>query len=155
MWQCRLTDRMIRFFPVKAWQNYLIKRHVSECSACLGKLAAKEEVRAVMIQEQDLVEVKDYWPEVKQRMQMSPNTLPRIPNKAWQWASAAVALIVLVLIGFWLVRGFSGGERTAISEQKLQIDYVRIEDKPAQTYVYKPQGADMTLVWVEKIGESE
>ena len=155
MWQCRMADRMIRFLPVKAWQDYLIRRHVSECSACMGKLAAKEEIRAVMIQEQDLVEVKDFWPEVKQRMQMSSKTLPRFQHPAWQWVSAGAALIVVVLVGFWLVRGFGGGERTAMSGQKLQIDYVKIEDKPAQTYVYKPQGADMTLVWVEKIGESE
>lgn len=154
MWPCRMVDQLIQILPVKAWQDFLIRRHVPGCAACMGMLAAKEEVRAVMIQEQDLVGVKNFWPEVKRQLHESLKIPDRLQTPVWKWVSVAAALVVMVLTGLWLYQGF-GGNGAAEAGQKLQIDYVKIEDKPARAYVYKPHGADMTLVWVEKNGEGE
>ncbi len=154
MWPCRLVDWLIRFLPIKAGQDYLIRHHVSGCAACRGILAAEEEVRAVMFQEQDLLSVKDFRPELERHWRTSPKIQPRSHPLVWQWVSAAAALVVIVLSSLWLYRGF-GGEGEVIPDQKLRIDYVKIEGEPARAYVYQPQGSDMTLVWVEKNGEGE
>ena len=149
-----MVDRLIRILPVKAWQDFLIRRHVSGCAACMGMLAAEEEVRAVMIQEQDLLGIKDFWPEVKLQLLEGPRIPVRSLKPLWQWVSVTAALAVMVITSFWLYKDF-GREETAGGGQRLLIDYVKIEDKPARAYVYKPQGVDMTLVWVEKNGEGE
>ena len=154
MWPCRMIDRLIQMVPLKAWQDILIRRHVSGCPACQGKLAAKEEVRAVMIQKQDLVEVKDFWPEIKRSLFTEPKIPARTYRSFWQGAAIAAGLVVIILTSLWLYWGFRGNGATDPGH-KLLIDYVKIEDKPARTYVFKPQGADMTLVWVEKNGEGE
>ncbi len=154
MWPCRIVDRLIRIFPFKAGQDFFIRHHVSGCTTCSEMLAAKEEVRAVMIQEQDLLGVEDFWPEVKRQRHMSPKNhfLPQV--HFWKWISVATALIVMLLTSLWLYRGFRG-EGEVNPHPKLWIDYVKIEEKPAHAYIFKPQGADMTLVWVEKNGEGE
>ena len=154
MWRCRMVDGLIRFLPVKAWQDVLIRRHAMTCRDCLGKLAAPEEVKSFLVQEEDLVEVRDFWPVVKGRLQTGLIRQRRAFRPFWTWVSAAAGLIVVILAGFWLLTGNREGSGPELG-RSLHINYVRIEDKPARAYVFHPQDVDMTLVWVEKNGEGE
>jgi hypothetical protein len=154
MWRCRTVDGLIRILPFKTWQDVLIRRHAMTCADCLGKLAALEEVQSLLVQEQDLVEVQDFWPMVKQRLRGGPPDLSGMYRPFWTWISAAAGLAIVILAGFWLFNGTGGGTGPEAG-RKLHINYVKIEDKPARAYVFHPQDVDMTLVWVEKDGEGE
>ena len=34
--------------------------------------------------------------------------------------------------------------------ESFQINYIRVENKPAHAYIYWPQGTEMVIVWAEK-----
>ncbi len=154
MLRCRTVELLIRVLPVNAWRDLLIRRHVPGCAACSRKLAAREEALAVLIQERDLVFVRDLWPAVSRRLRSSVARETRASLPAWQWVSVAVGLLIVGLVSIWLHRA-PIEEISADASQRLQIDYVRVGDEPARAYVFQPQDADMTLVWVEKNGEGE
>jgi len=154
MWRCRMVDLLIRVLPVSAWQDFLIRRHVPGCAACSGKLAAREEAMAVLVHERELVSIKDFWPVVRRRLRSGVERGVRPASRAWQWVSVAVGLLIVVLASLWLHRAPIDEGSLDIS-RKLQIEYIRVGDKPARAYVFQPQGVNMTLVWVEKNGEGE
>lgn len=154
MWRCRMVDWLIRVLPVKAWQDLLIRRHVTGCQACTGKLAAREEALAVLVQERDLVSIKDFWPGVEHRLRPDEGGRMTAPGLNWKWVAAAAVLLAALGTGLWLSRDRIGNGYPDLT-RKLQIDYIKIGDQQARTYVFQPQDADMTLVWVEKNGEGE
>ena len=159
MWRCRMVEGLFRFLPFSAWQDWLIRRHVLGCPQCSAKLAALDEVRALLVQEQELGVGADLWPVEKSRLRtgLQPKTAAStggVFHSIGRWAAIAVGLTVAAATSLWLYRGNRGVETTDRSE-KMRIDYIRIEDRPARAYVYQPQDMDMTLVWVEKNGEGE
>lgn len=154
MWRCRMVDGLIRFLPFRAWQDLLIRRHAMKCADCLGKLAAAEEVRSLLVQEEDLVEILDFWSAVRPRLHVKPPVRGRTFGPFWTWVSAAAGLLVVILTGFWLLKD-NGAPDDPEYGLGLHIDYVKIEDKPARAYVFHPKDVEMTLVWVEKDGEGE
>ena len=154
MWRCRMVDLLIRVLPVKTWQDFLIRRHVTGCAACTSRLAAREEALAILIQERDLVSVRDFWPAVSQKLRPGAGAKIQTPNPVWRWAVVAAGLLAAVGASLWLDRGPVGGASADLSRQ-LQIDYIRIGSETARAYVFQPQDSNMTLVWVEKNGEGE
>ena len=154
MWRCRMVDLLIRVLPVKAWQDLLIRRHVTGCAACTGKLAAREEALAVLVQERDLVSVKAFWPAISHRLRPGEAEKARAPSPTWRWVAVAAGLLAAVGAGLWLHRGPVGNDSADLN-RKLQIDYIRIGGEPARAYVFQPQDVNMTLVWVEKNSEGE
>jgi len=154
MLRCRMVDLLIRILPVKTWQDLLIRRHVTGCAACTAKLAAREEAIAVLVQERDLVSVRDLWPAVSPRLRSGSAARAEAPNTMWRWAAVAAGLAAVLATSLWLHRG-PVGDVSADLSRKLQIDYIRIGDEPARAYVFQPQDVNMTLVWVEKDSEGE
>jgi len=155
MWRCRMVEGLFRFLPFSAWQDWLIRSHMSGCPLCSTKQAEVEEVRALLVQEHELEAIPDFWRKMKTRLQ--PKTAASPSGRFYpvrRWAAIAVGLAVAAATSLWLYRGNRGVETTDRSE-KMRIDYIRIEDRPARAYVYQPQDMDMTLVWVEKNGEGE
>ncbi|MGB2906681.1 MAG: hypothetical protein WBB73_06255 [Candidatus Aminicenantaceae bacterium] len=154
MWLCKMVDLLIPILPVSVWKDRLIQWHVPGCAACSRKLAAREEAIAVLVQERELVSVKDFWPVVSHRLRSGVKREARPSRQAWQWVSVALVLAVMAMTNIWLNRA-PFEEASADLTQKLQIDYIRIGDEPARAYVFQPQGVNMTLVWIEKNGEGE
>ncbi len=154
MWRCKMVDLLIRILPVSAWKDRLIQWHVPGCAACSEKLAAREEAMSVLVQERELVSVKDFWPVVNRRLRSGVEREAPPSRPAWQWVSVAAGLAVVILTSLWLNRA-PFEEASADLTQKLQIDYIRIGDEPARAYVFQPKGVNMTLVWIEKDGEGE
>jgi hypothetical protein len=153
MWRCRTVELLIRVLPVSAWQDFLIRRHVPGCAACSAKLAAREEAQAVLVHERDLLSVRDFWPAVSRRLRSGVRREAR-PQLARRWVSVAVGLLVVGLVSVLLLR-VPVDEGSLGAGEKLRIDYVRVGEEPARAYVFQPQDADVTLVWVERSGEGE
>jgi hypothetical protein len=149
-----MVDLLVRVLPVSVWQDFLIRRHVPGCAACSAKLAAREEAMALLVHERDLVSIKDFWPMVSRRLRSRVDRESHPTKPALRWASVAVGLLVVGLVSVWLIRS-PVDEGSLGSGEKLRIDYVRVGEEPARAYVFQPQDADVTLVWVEKSGEGE
>lgn len=155
MFQCKVIDFLIKSFPLKIWQDFLIRHHIEKCPACQEKYASLEEANLFLIQESEVGDIEGLWPRIKPRLseeRIRMRGLPR-PQFRWAWASAAAGLVAALILGFWLYSIFTS--KKALEEESLverfQIKYIRVENKPAHAYVYWPQGTDMVIVWAEKI----
>ncbi len=152
MYKCKIIDFLFTFIPIKHWQGFLIRRHIQKCPSCLIKLADAEEVRSLLVQESELEGMEGLWPAVKAKLSESREEA-RIPlGRQWKWVYAS-AFLALALAGLiWLYFVFIPGKGP--SEEPLagqfQIEYIEIENEPAQAYVFRPHDSNTFFVWVEK-----
>lgn len=152
MFRCRFIDFLFTVLPIKRWQGFLIRRHVQKCPACLSRLADVEEVKPVLIQESELENLESMWPAVKARIGEGREEV-RIPQwQRWKWVYAAAVLCAAVAVWLWLFSPLSSG-KGPLEEPlagQFQIDYIEIENEPAQAYIFHPQDSNTYFVWVEK-----
>jgi len=152
MFRCRFIDFLLTVLPIKRWQGFLIRRHIQKCPACLSRLAEVEEVRPLLIQESELEDLESMWPAVKARIDEGREEV-RVPlRRRRKWVYAAALLFAAVVVLIWFFSPFSPGKGP--SEEPLagqfQIDYIEIENEPAQAYIFRPQDSNTYFVWVEK-----
>lgn len=152
MFRCKLIDFLFTVFPIKRWQGFLIRRHIQKCPACLSRLADVEEVRPLLIQESELGNMDRMWPAVKARIEERREEA-RVPLwRRWKWVYAAAVLFAAVSVWLWLFSPFSPGKSSSGEPLagKFKIDYIEIENEPAQAYIFHPQDSNTYFVWVEK-----
>jgi hypothetical protein len=157
--------------PIRAWKAALLRRHIEKCAACEERLATKDEVRRLLVQAGDLGDLSGLWPVISERIRgfrPAPASLARGALAAvardegggrrslWRWAAAAAGLFAATFSVFWLVRLFQsapvrpGNETAATRLEEVKIDYVRIDNEPARTFIFKPHDSDVVIVWAGK-----
>jgi len=153
---------LYRLAPFRAWKAGLLHRHIEECPECERLLASREEARRVLVQVRDVGNLDRMWPAIAQKIRgVRPMPAPGAalareaaapqPGLAWRAAAAATGLAVAILATIVLVRFL--GTASALSETEeggtgeVQIHYVRIDNEPAQTFIFKPHGSDVVIVW--------
>lgn len=152
MIRCKLIDFLFTVLPLKRWQGFLIRRHIQKCPDCLSRLAEVEDVKPLFIQESELEDLEGMWPAVKARIDEAREEVEVTLWQRWKWGIAAAALFAAVTVLIWLFSPFSPG-RGPLEEPlagQFQIDYIEIENEPAQAYIYHPQDSNTYFVWVEK-----
>ncbi|MFQ6109717.1 MAG: hypothetical protein ACE5L7_09235 [Candidatus Aminicenantales bacterium] len=154
MLRCEIVDFLFKAFPLKVWQDFLIRRHIQKCPVCQAGLASAGEVRPFLIQEDEVGGEENFWLRIKTGLQKEKRRGRRFlqPRPRWVWMMRIAGLIAAVVLGVWLYSVFSSPERPAEEkeEARFKINYIRVENKPAQAYVYWPQGKNMIIVWAEK-----
>ena len=151
MLRCRIINLLLSIFPLKIWQDFLLQKHIQDCPICQEKLASREETKSLLIQESEVGNLEDLWPKVKVQLprEKRKERLFRLPR--WGWAVGAVGLLAAVLIGIWLYRPFALDK--SLEEElggEFQIKYIRVDNKPARTYIFQPQDSNMIIIWAEK-----
>jgi len=165
---------LFRVLPFDTWKDALLRGHIENCPACRGRLASREEVWSVMIQSQDAGIPGGFWSAIAARIsrcEVSAVTsvgmvpTPKLASgpwrQAWRWAAAVsgTALAALLTISFirYLGAPDPGGIGAAGSAEsgefrpdQVRIHYVRIDNAPAQTFIFKPHDSDVVIVWAGK-----
>ncbi len=152
MYRCKIIDFLFTFIPIKRWQGFLIRRHIQKCPECQRKLADVEEVRSLVIQESELEGMEDLWPAVKTGLSEGREEA-RIPLwRRWKWVYASAFLAVMLAGLIWLTFVFIPGKGPSEESfgKQFQINYIKIENEPAQAYVFRPRDSNTFFVWVEK-----
>ncbi len=152
MYRCKIIDFLFTFIPIKRWQGFLIRRHIQKCPSCLIKLADADEVRSLVIQESELEGMEDLWPAVKAGLSEGRGEA-RIPLWfRWKWVYASAFLAVVLAGLIWLYFVFIPGKGSSEEPfgEQFQINYIKIENEPAQAYVFRPRDSNTFFVWVEK-----
>jgi len=152
MFKCKMVEFFFYMFPLKIWQDFLIQCHIQKCPLCLKRLADEEEVRSLLLQEN---EVGDLWPAIKNRLIGVRKKRHSFLWVKWKLAFGAVSLFVVVLAGVWL-HNMSVQKKTILREANcFKIDYIKVWDKPAQAFIYQPKDSNMIFIWAEKIVNGE
>ncbi len=172
-----LVGLLFRVLPFDAWKDALLRGHMENCPACRRRLASREEARSVLVRSEDAGIPGGFWPAIADRIggceiaaaaplagiARAAEPVPEPRRWAWRWAAAVSGTALAVVLTIALIRflgapasvpGASGtAEAAAPAESgmdQVRIHYVRIDNAPAQTFIFKPHDSDVVIVWAGK-----
>ena len=162
------SDRILllaRLAPFVAWKDALLSRHLERCPECAARLATRDETCRLLVGESDLGDLDGIWPAVRAAIAAPGPRVPavvraRVP--AWRWMTAAAGFALAAVLTLAAVHyfqpgsGLAGFEVASIAGLEseagppvgdVQLGYVRIDNEPARTIIYKPHDANLILIW--------
>lgn len=147
----KILGYVFSMIPLKKWQDYLI-RLIERCPENKNYLATVEEVREIMIEESQCQESTSLWDGFQAKLKEAKATEKSVRSLRWRWAYGAAVLAVLFVATIWIVNtpSFREGQVEERLNGNFRINYIRVEDRAAQPYVYQPQGSHMIIVWAQK-----
>jgi hypothetical protein len=155
MFRCQMTNFFYAVWPQKVWRDYLIRRHAESCPSCQAKLASRDEAESLLINENKLSPQPSLWPRVKLGLVRIEGGLERTTQfsgrRRWRWAAVAAGLLIVGLSSFWVLRDYKPDKiMTGREAETFRINYLKVENKPAQAYLYQPLESNLIIVWVQK-----
>lgn len=152
MFKCKIIDFFFFIFPLKRWRDFLIRHHVQKCSVCQDKLAGVEDVKSFLFQESDVGDLEKIWPVMKEEPGEEKSREQRAVKPWLRWAVGLASLFVaaVVVVGLYFTFSPKKGPSMGDLQERFQINYINIENKPAKTYIYRPGDSNMIIVWAEK-----
>jgi hypothetical protein len=156
MFRCHLFNFFYAVLPLKMWRDYLIRRHLEACPSCQARLASREEAAPLLMAESDIGPQPSLWPRVKDGL-----AVPRVSGAGerraqgemrWRWAAAGAGILIVGLSSFLVLKDYKPGPGAAGNgaSETFRINYLKVEDKPAQAYLYRPRGSNLVIIWAEK-----
>jgi hypothetical protein len=172
-----LVGFLFRLLPFVAWKDALLHGHIENCPACLGRLASREEARSVLIHSEEVGIPGGFWPAIVERISgcetitapgpsagaaRAPELAPGPRRWAWRWAAAvsgtALAVVLTIALVSYLrapapapgIAAVGAAESVESASDQVRIHYVRIDNAPAQTFIFKPHDSDVVIVWAGK-----
>lgn len=152
MSRCKFFEYAFFLVPLKKWQDLLIRVHMGTCPECQKSLVNREIVQGITAQEIHYGSAESFWDgfehKVREAKRSQKNaTLPRL---RWAYGVTVVVLFAAAAIWFALAPQIRKARIEASLNEHFCINYIRIEDKPAQAYIFKPQDSQMIIVWAQK-----
>ncbi len=154
MRKTRLVEFLIRIIPVKLLQDYLIRHFLPANEIWHQKLADLNEVRGILVDEKEVSEIPSLWPRVRHDLATGRAPAERETRSGLRWAFQVFGLCMVLVLGFWLIRHRRSVNVPAAdgSPGSFRIQSIRLEDKPATTFLFQPKDSKFIMVWAEKIG---
>ncbi|NIM90477.1 MAG: hypothetical protein GTO17_05960 [Candidatus Aminicenantes bacterium] len=150
MFRCRMVNFLFSIFPLKIWQDFLLRKHIQDCSCCQENLASLEEAKSLLIQEGEVGDLEGLWPKVKVQLAEEERKEKYFRLPRWGWAVGAAGLLVAIILGVWLFWSARLGKPSEEPGSPFQIKYIRVHDKPARAYLFQPQDSNMIIIWAEE-----
>jgi hypothetical protein len=129
--------------------------HKSRVEEYGDDLATMDEARKATISKERIGDVKDFWPGFAAAVGKKESTKHvRIGARpTLQWALGAVGLVVVLGVSVLVPKLFHRSGPSAAPGKTaviFRIDSVKIDDEPAQAFIFQTQDQGSTFVWVEK-----
>ena len=152
MWRCKVVNFLFKSVPIKIFQDYLVMSHIKTCFACQSRLVNREEAQSLLIPQAELQNGKDFWPNVCHAIGEKQSPVKPVFVYRWRWAFMATLTICSILAGIWFL--FTPTlQKSPEPIQMFHVNYIEIENKPAQAFYFKTQEENMFFVWAEKSEE--
>ncbi|MBE0460061.1 MAG: hypothetical protein IBX60_00235 [Candidatus Aminicenantes bacterium] len=115
-------------------------------------MASIEEVKPFLIEESEAGSIEGVWPEIKKKLNQEKRKKPRSLWFRLKWAFGIASFLIAAAAGIWFYRTLAL-DKTYLKEnlvERFQINYIRIENKPARAFLFQPHDSEMIVVWAEK-----
>lgn len=156
-------DLVYRILPFHAWKDWLLRRHIENCPGCRLRLVSRDEARLLLVQADEVGDLGRLWPAIKERLggnrrygEKGGRPKPALVRR-WRLAAVGFAvLLIAIAVNLWFLRlprtdiSKSGGGANTVEPEQVQIHYVKIENEPAQTFIFQPRDSNILIVWAGK-----
>ena len=89
MLHCKVVTFLLSIIPFKSWQSFLIRSHIEKCELCMSRVAGRDEVKALIIQKDDVKDFRDLWPAIKSGVVEKKPEMKAEFFSHWRWVIAA------------------------------------------------------------------
>jgi hypothetical protein len=125
---------------------------MENCPNCQKTLISREDVQRITIQENQCGDSDSLWDGFEEKVRKAKSDKPQALNPLWRWAYGAAVVFVIGAVAIWFVLS-PQYRKSRIEESQnghFKINYMRIENEPAQAYLFQPQDSHMIIVWAQK-----
>jgi len=152
MFRCKIVDFFFFVLPLKIWRDFLIRHHIQKCPVCQSKMASPEDVKSLLIQGSVGGNLDGLWPAVKAKLSGERKKEKRFSWPRLRWIAGAACLLAAVIAGIWLYSLFIHEKSPSKEDlvERFQINYIRIENKPARAFLFQPHDSNMIIIWAER-----
>jgi len=154
MQKIKLVEFLVWALPIKSVQDYLIRRYLLTDEAYSRKIAGLDEVRGILMDSGELKEIPSLWPKVRNELRSYRESRSSGMRSGLRWAIQGLGLCLVLVLGIWMIR-HPKSERASTEVThpgSFQIQSIRLENKPATTFIFQPKDSKFIMVWAEKIG---
>ncbi len=153
MFKCKTVEFLFRFLPFQYGRGFLIRRHMEKCPRCQERLASMEEVKRLLVAEENIAAKIDLWPAFKGKIEQAKGgKSPPLLLMRRKWGFRLAGALTVILAGALIYLGVdhrkSGTEIN--NPESFCIQYIKVNDQPAQAFLFQPKDSDMVFVWAEK-----
>lgn len=152
MFQCKVINLFFTIFPLKAWQSLLIRHHIQSCLNCQNKLASIDEAKSLFLLEGDEGSLERQWLSIKGKLKDEKRKGKLTFRPRLRWIAGAAGFFAAIALGIWLYLSLTPDksfQETNLAE-RFRINYIRVENKPAKTFLFRPHDSKMIIIWAEK-----
>lgn len=152
MFRCKIIHFFFNVFPLKVWQSFLIRHHIQDCPDCQRELPSMEEVRSLFIREDEAEDIEVLWPALKAKFsdKREKKQIFLWPRLRWITGVAGLFAAIIVGVGIYLFFFSSEGPSDESPVEHFRINYIRVENKPAKAFLFRPYDSKMIIIWAEK-----
>ncbi len=152
MLRCKIVIYLFSLFPFRFWQDILIRSHIQKCERCMSLAASRDEVKALIVQQDEVEDFRDLWPAIKSGIVETQPERKAALSLRRRWALAAACFVVVCLAGVLIFNSLPRNRALLNQEgrERFRINSIRVGDEPATPFVYQPKDSDIILVWAEK-----
>lgn len=150
MLRCAFYEVLFFLIPLNIWRDFLIKKHFEGCRRCRLKLASREETLAYMIRPEEAESLFDFnanppdFTERKKKDRLSSVGFLR----RFGWAAAGLTAAAALLF-FLIFPGITPRTEEEKENGRFQLLSLKVDERPAQAYLYRPQGTELVIIWAE------
>ncbi|MBN1274463.1 MAG: hypothetical protein JXB26_19550 [Candidatus Aminicenantes bacterium] len=151
MISCGMHKILFRLIPLNGWRAFLIQKHFENCPRCRLDLASRDEVLTFLVQENEVDEICSFEGPYEANAGEAKKRQIRISVSKLRFAWTAAGLAILFLAAFFFLgHPFSLWRQEGKGENgRFQLHYVKVDNRPAQAYLFHPQGTDLVIIWAE------
>lgn len=152
MSRCKIYGYAFSLVPLKKWQAFLIRFHMERCPECQNMLISREAVQEITIHENHLKDTDAIWDGFEQKVREAKSHKQRVFSPRWSWVYGISVALMLGAVAIWFALSpqFRKNQVEESLNGHFRINYMRIENKPAQAYLFQPQDSYMIIVWAQK-----
>lgn len=149
---CKILKYAFSLLPLNKWQDFLIRFHIERCPECQKTLVSREAIQGITIQESQCGDSDSLWDGFEEKVREQKSDKKQVLSPRWSWAYGIAVVLVLgaAAVLFVLSPQFHKIRIEESLNGHFRINYMRIENEPAQAYLFQPQDSHMIIVWAQK-----
>jgi hypothetical protein len=125
---------------------------MEKCPECQNNLVSLDDVQGITIQESQCADTESLWDGFEAKLREAKRKEDHVYSPRWRWIYGMAFVLVFGAAAIWFVL-LPQFRKTQVEESlngHFRINYIRIENEPAQAYIFQPQDSYMIIVWAQK-----